>query len=533
MENLNSLKIFKLLKFCLNVLNYKLLCQISSISKEYDLPNQSEPDSCQEPASDYHVESDRQFSFSSDDFVSDSSQTATKKLSKTPQFLTIPKQNKKTSNVRHHSPITVTREKHDQQAKLNFSLNLNLANFNLNILNQSRVPANTTLLLHKLTTKIEINSIFQKIEFKLKKLLFFNDSVTDLSPVNALKRLIINTDPDLLKHFNNNSKSQQSPSASNFLDLTFTRALVSNLNKKLYQASSPLKPINSRAHSFRTNQKWILEVNCTLNDLDLLIHLERLVLLNQIIDLADLTSSKFNCAVGPSPSKTRPSKQNLIPLIKASDAPLINFEINRIRLIVPSLSGDFLNANLPSLNISSQMTSPLIRNFHAQSSVSASVYHQAKSSGHLYMPGFAFEDRQYSLDLSQFTVTMRRRKTRAFQSVLAGVDLKAVIGLPIIAGKKLIHGYVCEIGVVNQETCVYLSNESINLVCELIKENAEVTAKLSDEKSKMIMSMDKINDEFQRVESEKNSKFTKKSDNSLRSTRRLQKLHTGKNFMLD
>ena len=145
------------------------------------------------------------------------------------------------------SPITVMREKLDDQPKLNFSLNLSLASLCVNLIAEtSSATSNknfdrTTLQLNKLTSKLEINAIFQKLEFKLKKISLLNEAsraVNNSNESNNLEHVIINNEPD--RPYLKTVKSPKTVVSRNFIDITITRVLLSNLNKKL-EYYSPLK----------------------------------------------------------------------------------------------------------------------------------------------------------------------------------------------------------------------------------------------------------------------------------------------------
>jgi len=84
-----------------------------------------------------------------------------------------------------------------------------------------------------------------------------------------------------------------------------------------------------------------------------------------------------------------------------------------------------------------------------------------------------------------FTVAMSG-PARTQQPILAEVNLRAVVGLPIMAGKKLINGYVCEVGVLNEQTYFYLSDESVCLVARIARENAAAGERLGDARAKMV-----------------------------------------------
>lgn len=119
-----------------------------------------------------------------------------------------------------------------------------------------------------------------------------------------------------------------------------------------------------------------------------------------------------------------------------------------------------------------------------QNSISACIYQKAKSNGNICRPGFTIEDRQYTLTLNQLAITSRSSASpsdsKVSDPILANLDLKAVIGLPILIGKKLINGYVCEVGILDQQTRFYFNNQCINLILGIVQENSMLAAVFED-----------------------------------------------------
>ena len=323
------------------------------------------------------------------------------------------------------------REKLDDQAKITFSLQLSLANLSINLHGQpvsalsNRSYDRTTLLINKLTTHIDINSIFQKFDFKLRKLLLFNENSKHAMNLadNTMEKLIINTGGDLLNQSgarqkgssvtsnNHNNSSPGSPKnparkfssnqgQKNFMEVTVTRALVSNLNKRLNYSSSPYKfdkpkgPKNKPKYSFkkqvdlfRTSQKWIVETNCIMNELDLILHAKKFELIWEFSHITQFLIGKYykeSLNSKDTQSFLKPNNEpiiNIIPLIRTSDMPLVNFEANRIRIIVPTStkkgSGDFncIVGQIMSLSLTSQIENPLIRSF-LHNSISSNIYNK-------------------------------------------------------------------------------------------------------------------------------------------------------------
>lgn len=273
------------------------------------------------------------------------------------------------------SPITVMREKLDEQAKLNFTLNMSLSSLNVNLIAET-TPAKsnksfdrTTLQVQKLTAKLDVNGIFQKLEFKLKKLALFNENIAPPNSVEItknLENLIINTESDR-QYLRPLYDSLLSPRSASFLDITVTRALVSNLNKKLGYHSpakstrmpsttslnsptdtehlidqnpktkSKSKYVSQVSQQFKSHQKWIVEVNASLNDLDLIVHFKRLELIFEFAYYMGILVDKYygGSQHQATDSQSASSTLNLIPLIRACDMPLVNIDINRVRMIAP------------------------------------------------------------------------------------------------------------------------------------------------------------------------------------------------------
>ena len=236
------------------------------------------------------------------------------------------------------------RENSDECVKINFALNLTLSNLNLNLLggNKSKPLVASkfdkmTFLFHKVSFQLDVNNIFQKCEFKLKKLLVYNDCSswpTNLTE-NPLEKLILNTESQLLNRELYNS-DLPTITNSNFLEITFTRALVSNLTKRLGGANQN-EPKSTKLENYKINkkkaenlfknmQKWIIELNCTINDLDLIFHLKKIQLLLEFANDVNVLIKNYYIQSRPLPNRSELWSEpfNLIPLIKASDMPLIN-----------------------------------------------------------------------------------------------------------------------------------------------------------------------------------------------------------------
>lgn len=140
-------------------------------------------------------------------------------------------------------------------------------------------------------------------------------------------------------------------------------------------------------------------------------------------------------------------------------------------------------AELASLNITSRIHEPLMRTF-LQNSISASIYQKAKSNGNIYRPGFTIEDRQYTITLKQLTIASRNSSSSSVHKVsdpiLENLDMRAVVGLPIQIGKKLINGYVCEVAILDQQTRFYFNNQCMNLILCIVRENSILATVFED-----------------------------------------------------
>ena len=177
----------------------------------------------------------------------------------------------------------------------------------------------------------------------------------------------------------------------------------------------------------------------------------------------------------------------LIPLIKAKEMPLLNIDIHKARIILPCYNADaskitdLIIAQMISLNLTSQVENPLMRNF-LNNSASHAIYNKAKSSGTLYKPGFEFEDRQYALEVKDlalfrtqaFCLANEVPGVKAYKTcipILDNFDLRAVLGLPILFGKRLINGYTLEISIPTSNLLFYFGNLEVNLLLNTLNQN--------------------------------------------------------------
>jgi hypothetical protein len=419
-----------------------------SISKEYELVmmDQNELIGVDSNTLDEHCS----LTSSENDYSSSSSYSALnqkkKKLLKHSSFQTAKTTTTTTTATsKESSPILlISREqnKHDQ-VKLNFAFHLAIANLTLTL------ERMLELRLQKLSVQTELNNIFQKCEIKLKKLMLLEEID------NKVVTVLVKTEANL--------------TGKNFLELTFTRALVSNLNKKLNQnnsfvqitstattAAAAATALNKKkkSHLIQSNQKWIVEVNLEMQNIDCLIHMRKFDLIYSFLNIFN-SNRELELPI---------TNQPLLPLVKACDMPLLNIDINSVRIKLFSLNNiqrEMLTFQMSSFSLTSQIDEPLMRNITAHSSVS--IYNRAKSNNLLYMPGFAFEDRQYSFKLNGMSLSTAKA------TLMQSLTVNAVIGLPILLENKLINGYAIEINI--PEPHFFLSNNSINFIIELLDEN--------------------------------------------------------------
>jgi len=423
-----------------------------SISKEYDLVMMDETNLDDEHCS--LSSSSSSSSYDKNDYPSIYSSTSSDQNQKKKQqrLVSTTKKPIRNNKKKEESPVflIMEREKTEQQVKLNFAFNLALANltFNLIDLNEIKKQQFLTFQLEKLNAQLDMNNIFQKCEIKLKKFLIYENN-------DHLNSVIVTT-------------TSTTTNKSLFLDFVFTRALVSNLNKKLgthhqIKVASETTPLNKKQRVIRSNhQKWITEININMNTIDFYFHFEKFKI---IFLFNDLIMENFNVL------EQTNSKNCLIPpIIKACDLPLLNININSIRLILYSIKdkNNFLTLQIKSLMATSQLEMPIIRNF--DNSNSLNIYNKAKSNGYIYMPGCPFEDRQYSFRISGLSLVNNN------SILLNNLNLNAIIALPMFLDNKLINGYSIEINITN-DTHFSLSNKSINLILSILNENQTKSSK--------------------------------------------------------
>ena len=438
--------------------------------------------------------------------------------------------------------VSIMREKLKDKVNLNFALFLSVSNINLslilddkvNLCLQQRTPLSDYDLIKfsfsKIKAQLDVNNTFQKLIFMMKKFQINNDLVINTTTKldNKLEHLIFTSEYDTINKNLFNKTNQKSSAATssthnaNFMEITFTRALISNLNKRLNDLSEPksaTKPKVNRGKNknsiekLEAKNKWIIEINVLLNNLDFMIHtsnfdvlIEYYLATYSIIEKSLSIKDPYlntNNNENSNESKLNYNNENetkkikLIPLIKASDMPLLNIEINRVRFIFPfydlvkksiKFDYDLIIGQIFNLTLTSQIENPIIRNFiNNSSNKSFNIYNKAKSNGSLYRPGFAFEDRQYGLDIKNISLFKSNSTYLPSSSkinekyanlmclpILDSFDLKAMIGLPILLGKLLINGYVLELNIPANDLTFYLDNRELNLISDIINENTNI-----------------------------------------------------------
>merc|ERR1712071_167397 len=108
-----------------------------------------------------------------------------------------------------------------------------------------------------------------------------------------------------------------------------------------------------------------------------------------------------------------------------------------------------------------------IRSFKDSSS---DVFNRAQSTGALYQPGFAFEDRQYQLFIKHIAVFQQhnnyvdateKTSTSTLTPIIDPLNLRACLGLPIMFEQQLIIGYLLEASLSTPDVCVYLGTSQL------------------------------------------------------------------------
>ncbi|CAF0864916.1 unnamed protein product, partial [Brachionus calyciflorus] len=326
------------------------------------------------------------------------------------------------SNYSKHKPknlnpvrnLTLLSHKNDEQAKINFSLNVLINSISLNL---KETLNSVQIGLNRLLFESDLNQIYQKFEIKLKKF-----------QVMSSKGSILTSETD------------------NFMHLTYTNALVKNLTKQI-----GLKKTRSLKKKFTKHQKWLSEVNLSLQDFELAYNLnlfETIFKFSKLFE-SDETSSNGN------------NDDFLIPIINSCDVPLLNLDLKKSKFLMPHNEKKIL-LEFDSMSLTSQFDNQLIRNF-SQNSTSHQIYLKAKSQGLINRPGFTFEDRQYLLLLKNLSLSVDS------DLIIEKFNLRLIVALPILYGPRLINGYALELNV--PDLSVNLDTEKINLITQSINTN--------------------------------------------------------------
>lgn len=99
--------------------------------------------------------------------------------------------------------VSIMREKNDDQVKLNFTLSVLLAGFQVSLVNDTakedervRLPTNT-ILVTRIQTQADMNNIYEKLSFRVKKFeIFSNDNNV----------VVLTSDPGVFESRVNSSK---------------------------------------------------------------------------------------------------------------------------------------------------------------------------------------------------------------------------------------------------------------------------------------------------------------------------------------
>ena len=264
-----------------------------------------------------------------------------------------------------------------------------------------------------------------------------------------------------------------------FLDVTFTKALVSNFNKRVnLTASDATTAANSKRDRFferlearlshhETEQKWISELNMNITHLDVMFTPANLSpLISQTLDIVSLF---------PAAEQTE-----LIPFIRARDMPLLNIELERFRLMNP-VENHAIVLQLLGLNLTSQVENPIIRAFaqNARPNSSQAIYDRAKSTGLIYRPGFIFEDRQYLFEIKNTAVFLNEPTPLP---IIDQLTVRAILALPILCDRHLINGYMLEISV-GPNLDIHASDFNINVIRDAVRETTAVMKSFARPKS--------------------------------------------------
>lgn len=257
--------------------------------------------------------------------------------------------------------------------------------------------------------------------------------------------------------------------------MTFTRALISNFNKKLGNNDIGNKNdkffdrFEAHLRHHENEQKWISELNMNVHYLDAILDFAKLTpLISQSYDI-------LNCFEAS-------ERTSLIPLVQARQMPLFNIEIERAHFILPASNKQMFVYQLEALKLTSQVENPLIRTFpqNIHQSSSQTIYDRAKSNGLIYRPGFIFEDRQYLVD---FKNAFFLRNNASSRPIIDRFSFRAVLALPIVFDRYLINGYLLEISI-GPQIYLYASDMDIRSMEDSLEKNISVLKAFSAPTSK-------------------------------------------------
>lgn len=280
--------------------------------------------------------------------------------------------------------------KNDDNAKVNLSVNFLVKSFSIRLSHNG--PNTIDLDLNRLIFESDINQIYQKFQIKLKRARVFSST----------GKIFV-------------SESE------NFLSFIYTSVLVKNLTKRIgIQMNKSLKK------NFQKHHKYIDEINLKIGSFEFDYNRK---LFELVFELADLFKKNVK-------EETELQCTNLIPVIGSSQLPLLNLDLQKVKIQIPGENN--FSIELKSASITSQFENPLVRNF-VQNSTSQQIYLKAKSHGLINRPGFMLEDRQYLLNLNDLKLEINNFK------LIEEFRVKVILALPILYSSRLIHGYSLEL----------------------------------------------------------------------------------------
>lgn len=223
--------------------------------------------------------------------------------------------------------IYIMREKNDDQVKLNFTLSVSLAGVSLRLIDAQ--SNSNTVVLTRLQSQTDLNNIYEKHSLRLKRF----EIVSNGTSGGGGETVIVSSDHGLADATLGLHSSTSAVSKPTFLDVTFTRALISNFNKRVGGGGHDVAAKRDRFferlearilkrhrhHPHQTEQKCISELNVNVHNLDVVFRPEKLSpIIEQCLSIVGLFAS------------TEPAP--LIPFIRACDMPLLNIEIDRLEM---------------------------------------------------------------------------------------------------------------------------------------------------------------------------------------------------------